>query len=441
MLKHYLLLSLKVLARRKFFTFISVFGISLTLVVLMVITAIADRAFAPMPPETRQGLTLEAHSVVLFNDDGHGFWCCQGSFAFYDRYARDLPGVSLLSIYSDTSTGTSYVNGQKILSSVKRTDADFWKILTFEFIEGRPYTAQELEGAAYVAVINATTRERMFGRAQALGQTLAVDGERFRVVGVVKDVPVYRDVPFSDIWLPQTATARRPSSTNLMGNFRALALASNAAALDDIQREFSARVSRIDPRNYQEGRDAGADAGTGVRAAAAECRGCELTHVRAAFDTKFEAFARGFSPFSDPRSPDPQAWRVMLLFGMMALLFVLLPTVNLVNINVSRIMERASEIGIRRSFGASSRTLVTQFIVENVILTLAGGLIGLLLSEIALTAVTRSGLIPYADLGVNWRVFVYGLLLAVVFGVISGVYPAWRMSRLHPVDALRGARR
>ena len=131
----------------------------------------------------------------------------------------------------------------------------------------------------------------------------------------------------------------------------------------------------------------------------------------------------------------------MLLFGMMALLFVLLPTVNLVNINVSRIMERASEIGIRKSFGASSRTLVIQFIVENVILTLAGGLIGLLLSEVALAAVTRSGLVAYAELGVNWRVFSYGLLLAVVFGIISGVYPAWRMSRLHPVDALQGVRR
>jgi putative ABC transport system permease protein len=263
----------------------------------------------------------------------------------------------------------------------------------------------------------------MFGRTQALGQTLAVDGERFRVVGVVEDVPIYRDVPFADIWLPQTATARRPSSTNLMGTYRALALASNAEAFDDIRREFSARVSRIDPRNYQEGANG------------------DLTHVAATFDTKFEAFARGFSPFSDPRSPAPQAWKVMLLFGMMALLFVLLPTVNLVNINVSRIMERASEIGIRRSFGASSRTLVTQFVVENVILTLAGGLIGLLLSEVALAAVTRSGLVPYADLGVNWRVFVYGLLLAVVFGVISGVYPAWRMSRLHPVEALRGVRR
>jgi putative ABC transport system permease protein len=115
--------------------------------------------------------------------------------------------------------------------------------------------------------------------------------------------------------------------------------------------------------------------------------------------------------------------------------------VNLVNINVSRIMERVSEIGIRKAFGASSRTLVGQFIVENVILTMAGGLVGLVLTAFVLRALNGSGLIPYSELAVNWRVFVYGLLLAALFGVISGVYPAWRMSRLHPAQALTGGRR
>jgi putative ABC transport system permease protein len=60
---------------------------------------------------------------------------------------------------------------------------------------------------------------------------------------------------------------------------------------------------------------------------------------------------------------------------------------------------------------------------------------------LVLRAVTVSGIIRHAELSVNWRVFAYGLVMAVVFGVISGVYPAWRMSRLQAVDALRGGRR
>jgi putative ABC transport system permease protein len=120
---------------------------------------------------------------------------------------------------------------------------------------------------------------------------------------------------------------------------------------------------------------------------------------------------------------------------------MLLPAVNLVNLNVSRIMERASEIGVRKSFGASSRVLVGQFLVENVALTLIGGAIGLVLSIWLLWLVNGSGLILYADLRLNYRIFLAGLGFAVFFGTMSGVYPAWRMSRLNPVQALKGASR
>jgi putative ABC transport system permease protein len=87
-------------------------------------------------------------------------------------------------------------------------------------------------------------------------------------------------------------------------------------------------------------------------------------------------------------------FRFWLLAGTLTLLFMLLPTVNLVNLSVSRILERASEIGVRKAFGASSRTLVGQFVVENVTLTLVGGLLGLALSQMALSLLNRTGSYP-----------------------------------------------
>ncbi|MEO5933822.1 MAG: FtsX-like permease family protein, partial [Duganella sp.] len=73
-----------------------------------------------------------------------------------------------------------------------------------------------------------------------------------------------------------------------------------------------------------------------------------------------------------------------------------------------------------------------------VLLCLIGGAIGLVCAAGALWWLEGSGLIPYLKVELNLAVFGYGLLLTVVFGVLSGVIPAWKMSRLDPVRALKG---
>ena len=119
--------------------------------------------------------------------------------------------------------------------------------------------------------------------------------------------------------------------------------------------------------------------------------------------------------------------------------FMLLPTINLVNINLSRILDRASEIGVRRAFGASSRTLIGQFLIENLVLTLIGAgdrprARGRGAADLQRQRPDRARRSCRSTL----RVFLYGLAIALFFGLLSGVYPAWRMSKLHPVQALRG---
>jgi len=96
---------------------------------------------------------------------------------------------------------------------------------------------------------------------------------------------------------------------------------------------------------------------------------------------------------------------------------------------------------VRKAFGASSFTLVGQFVTENVLITLAGGVIGLAGSMLVLRAISASGLIPYAEFHLNYRILLYGFAIAIFFGLFSGVYPAWRMSRLNPVQALKGGAR
>ena len=149
--------------------------------------------------------------------------------------------------------------------------------------------------------------------------------------------------------------------------------------------------------------------------------------------TQFELLA---SLGLEPGETAPR--RMVLLWVLGALAFMVLPAINLVNINLSRIYERTSEIGVRKAFGASSRALVLQFVVENVVLSLIGGVIGLVGAFALLKVATLFPQAPFLTFHLSWRIFVAALALATVFGLLSGVWPAWKMSRQHPVLALRG---
>ena len=415
MFNHYLVLAVKVLLRRKFFTFISLFGISFTLLVLTVVAALFDHGFGPGPEEPRQDRTLYVERAVMYGP--HNMWSSSGGFKLFDQYARGLPGVERLSIFENTRTVHTYLDGRKISSALKRTDDEYWRILDFRFIEGGPIGTDDVNEARPVAVINSTTRQRIFGGTPAVGQTLEADGQRFRVIGVVEDVSEMRSAPYAEIWVPYTTAKTDAYKREIMGNWNAMALARDQASMAGIHEEFNSRLLRVElpqPKDYQA--------------------------IVAPFETRVGGFAR-MVPLADPKDPESQLWKLVVSAAALALLFVLVPTVNLVNINISRIMERASEIGVRKAFGAPARTLVGQFLTENILLTLIGGLIGFLLSILVLRAIGQSGMFSYAQFSINLRVFAYGMLLAIVFGILSGVYPAWRMSRLNPVQALTGGGR
>jgi len=411
MFRSYLKIAIKVLLRRKFFTVVSLFGISFTLVVLMVATAILDHMLAPYPPEVNQGRTVAITRAAMFGE--RTMWQSSPGFRLLDRYARDLPGAERMSVFTSGTQAYAYPNGSKVNLSLKRTDGEFWRILQFEFIEGAPYTTEDVESASMVAVVTRTTRERLLLGKTAVGLTAEVDGQRFRVVGVVEDVPRLRLIPFAEMWAPYTTAKSDSYKAELLGGFNAIVLARDRAAIPGMQEELRSRLARAelpDPKR--------------------------LSTLVAPLESTFEALAR--TNIRSERSQSEQLW--LLMVGG-ALLFMLLPAVNLINLNVSRIMERASEIGVRKAFGASSRTLVGQFIVENLVLTGIGAVTGSVASVVVLKAISVSGVIPYAELHLNLRILVYGIALAGFFGVFSGVLPAWRMSRLHPVQALKGAAR
>jgi putative ABC transport system permease protein len=399
-------MALKVLARRKFFTFISLFAISFTLLVLIVGAALLDHIFGAHEPHAPFDRLLAVQRVTLSSEnlveDGRaGYW-------LLDATLRDLPGAEQITIVRTLKPVISFYEGKVIRSQLKLADAGFWRIFDFRFIEGGPFSSDDEQSDRLVAVINEATRERFFGDAPAEGEMIDIEGQSYRVVGVVRNVPMIRFVPSADIWIPlspATLTDRdRPT-----GDYVGLVVAESRAELPSLRREFASRVSRVELPATAVG----------------------YSTVETALETPFETLAREI--FGD----DASATRLRLLFAGAALLFMLLPAVNLVNLNVSRILERSSEIGVRRAFGASSRGLIVQFVTENLVVCLVGGAVGLAAAAGALALLNRLDLIAYSEFAVNARIAGYAIIFALVFGVLSGLIPAWRMAKLHPVEALR----
>lgn len=413
MIRSYLTLAWRVLWRRKFFTLISLFGICLTLVVLTVAVAVLDHIFAPMAPEVRHDRTLLVVRAQLTGDQMQTK--SMPGYLLLDRYARGLPGVERFAIFAMPRMVYSYRMGERIRSLIKRTDAEYFRVLDFDFLEGGPYTDQDVANGSMVAVINATTRDRFFGGPPAVGRTFEADGQHFRVIGVVPDVPILRLVANGDIYAPVTTAKTDAYRRELMGGYGGLLLARGKGDFPGIKAELEARI----------------------RTAALPGRGWKT--LTAPAESFFEFVAGNF--FSGRGEARAHPERLWALLAAAAFLFSLLPAVNLINLNMSRIMERASEIGVRKAFGATSRALTLQFLIENLVVTLIGGLAGFVIAAAVLATLNASDLIPYARFTMNYRVFLYGLGLTFFFGLLSGVYPAWRMSRLHPVSALKGGAR
>jgi putative ABC transport system permease protein len=412
MLLSYLKIAWRGWQRRKFFTAISLFGISFTLMMMLVLFALFDHAVGPRAPERRTDRLLFIDRLMLRGPQSQG--TSNLGYAFLNQHVRTLRLPEMVSISQAYPTNTPlYVGQQTVKADLRYTDASFWQVLDFELVAGRPYNATEVRDAAHVVVLNETVARRCFGTAAtAVGRAVQLEGQAYRVVGVVADVPTVRELTYAECWVPLTTATVDLRDPNYLGNFQAIVLARQAADVPAIQAEYQQVLRRLpvpDPQQYKE--------------LVSQARTL-MAHYMA--DNNNEADASGNAQ---------DFWQKWLGLG---LLFMLLPALNLININVSRTLERAAEIGVRKAFGATAGRLAGQFLVENLVLTLVGGLLGLGLAAGVLHLLNGSQFIPYAHLGLNGRVFGLGLGLALLFGLLSGAYPAYKMSKLPANQALKG---
>ncbi|XLZ72366.1 ABC transporter permease [Massilia sp. SR12] len=424
MLKNYLLMAWNVAQRRKLYTAINLACIVLTLVVLLVVTALLQEAFYPSGVEHRSSRFLQVQHLEASNDKGTAISRSPLGYRVIDKFLKPMQGKELEAVAAVTGLEPTsvFMHGANTEVQMRHADAEYWQVLDFKVLAGRVPSADDVAQGRMVAVLARSMALKLFGEPAPLGRKVEAGAQTFSVIGVVEDAMHMN--AYADMWVPITTYPNTMYRQQMTGNFIALLLARSADDLPAIRLKVN-RISRSmdftgDP---------------------------EFTRGETWADSKIDMFARLLTGGREADSgivqiggqPVGGAPLVLGGIGFLMLLFMLLPALNLVNLNIGRIMERSTEIGVRKAFGATNRQLALQLVLENVVLCLAGGAIALALAAAVLWWLEAAGPIPYLKVGLNLAVFGWGLLITVVFGVLSGVVPAWKMARLDPVHALKGA--
>jgi putative ABC transport system permease protein len=294
----------------------------------------------------------------------------------------------LRTVYGSNSHNTT-VNG---------TTSAFFQIRKLVVTSGRNLNEDDERTGALVCVLGSTVRDALFGSQDPIGKEIRVHNLPMRVIGILESRGSTMGMDADDVaYTPFTTFSRRIS-----GNDRITAIMFSAVSQDQID-------------------DAKLEATQIFR---------QRRHILPGEDDDFVV--------RDPREMasllETVTGVLTILLSSIAAISLLVGGIGIMNIMLVSVTERTREIGLRLAVGATSSDILTQFLVEATILAGLGGLIGLLLglagSSVAASAISIPFVVPIAAIPIAFGV-------SVLIGIIFGVAPARKASRLVPLDALR----
>lgn len=333
-----------------------------------------------------------------------------------DTYLAGQESAALMTMYNASNYQDVYVNGVKVSLNFMKSDANYWSVFDHKMLEGRSFDDAEVQSASQVIVISTETAQNYFGREDnVVDEEMFIAGKTYKVIGLYPHKGKILPFVSPDAVSPYTTMDLSLVDNFYFGPFEVMYVA-KPGAIDNLKSEIKNAATLI-PVDHPDN---------------------EYDFKEAVFRpvTYNEMYAAGVLNVSNDDAEESLSTMKIILIGLF-LFFTILPTLNLINLNVSRIMDRSSEIGVRKAFGAHQGNIITQFIIENIVQTVLGGLIGFGIAWLLITIINEGGYLGKSVLMFNAKFFMYSFIITMIFGVLSGFLPAYRMSKLQIVNALK----
>lgn len=405
--------TIKIMAQNKFYAFMNLFGISITVAVIMVMWMKTEVNFTANSVESDLDKTLKIHRIKYERKEGLSLSSL--GFGIIDKCLSDLETPKYTTLIDTKNWPVVYEN-RTVKHTAIYTDENFWKIHNFKFIEGRPFNKNEVETNQNVIVISRNIRDSFFGNTKAVGKSMEFQGVDTKVVGVVENVSLTSVNVFAEVWAPYVR--KNSSAKSYTGPFTMLLYADSSSDIRKIKDE-------IDDVKVKLNNSLKADSAKVIFFA----------------DNSFDAYYRGQGSFPEKYVEKYEGLGKILGAFLM---IILLPVLNLLSLNYTRIRERFEEIGIRKSFGATNRSMRRQLLYENIFVNLIGGVIGLIFAYVTIYLFKYQIFTESVDyeapifISFNYSVFIITLLSCIIIGYLSGVVPAIKMSKIEPAKVLKG---
>ncbi len=316
--------------------------------------------------------------------------------------ATQAPSAQMVSAYLQRTAQVVYA-GQNTSTTIYGTDLNYPEVRNTHPQQGRYFTQEELDTAAQLAIIGPTVQSTLFGGVNPIGERIRIQGEAYEVIGVMEPKgsqgPMDRD---DQIFIPLTSMSKR-----LVGNNALVGVSVNGILVKGANQE---------------------------QLEAAQFQATNLLRLRhniyppQADDFRLTNQADIVSTFTN----------VVGLFTVMVVaiagISLVVGGIGIANIMLVSVVERTREIGIRKAVGATNSAILNQFLAEAIVISIAGGGIGMATGVLLAFAAANTFKFPFV---ISLLSIIAGFGLSLSVGLLAGVIPARNASKLDPITALR----